>query len=163
MRAFMTVLSKTLLNLEDARRPRSQSPYRTGAQARAEVEAVNLKGMRPSGAAEFPQAARGTDSSLLKIDGGGRSAGNTMRTLDGARRWRCFCPVATDLEQKVLPGRRRHGNMQGVGDPAERADIVRIGSFLTNEAVRGGGGEQFGSAMDVDRRMHKEVQENEER
>jgi hypothetical protein len=53
--------------------------------------------------------------------------------------------------------------VQGVGDPAERADIVRIGGFLAGKTVPRGGDEKFGSAMDVYRRMHEEVQENKER
>ncbi len=53
--------------------------------------------------------------------------------------------------------------MQGIGDPAERTDIIRICGFVADQAVARRSGQQARRAVDMDRRMHQKVQHDEER
>ena len=86
-----------------------------------------------------------------------------MTALFSTRSRRGLCPLVSYLEQKMLGGGQRHWDVQSAGDPAERTNIVRIRGFVASEAVAGGSGKQFRSAVDVDRRMYQEVQHNQER
>jgi hypothetical protein len=72
-------------------------------------------------------------------------------------------PLASHLEQESALSRGRDGRVQGVRHTAERADIVGIGGFLTDEVVLGGTGKKLGKPMDVNRRMHQQVQQEQER
>lgn len=63
----------------------------------------------------------------------------------------------------MLPGQGGCGSVQGISDPAERTDIIRIGGFVADQAVTRRSGQQASRTVDMDRRMHQEVQHDEER
>ena len=86
-----------------------------------------------------------------------------MRALGGARGGRSFNFLNFRLEQESLRRWCRDGKMQRVRYSTERAGIIQIRGILTDESVPGGAGQQSGKPKDVGRRMHQQVQQQQER
>jgi hypothetical protein len=86
-----------------------------------------------------------------------------MQPLDGAGSQGSFDALVADLKQEAILDGLGDGGMKRVGHPAKRANIVGIRSFVADEAVLGGSRKRLGKAMNVDRRMHQQVAQEEER